>query len=96
MSWVSALPIIGNPAGKLIERIRPDKKVRREKALEIELEEVKQSGGRITPRQARKYVYVLGFVVCLVLLVVQFFRPELSVPDGLDELLSLGVALFGL
>ena len=96
MSWVSALPIIGNLAGKLIERIRPDKKVRREKALEIELEEVKQSGGRITPRQALNYVYVLGFVVCLVLLVVQFFRPELSVPDGLDELLSLGVSLFGL
>lgn len=96
MIWVSALPIIGNLAGKLIERIWPDKKVQREKALEIELEEVKQSGGRITPRQALKYVYVLGFVVCLVLLVVQCFRPELSVPDGLDEMLSLGVSLFGL
>lgn len=96
MSWVSAIPIIGNLAGKLIERIWPDKNVQREKALEIELEEARQSGGRITPRQALKYVYVLGFVVCLVLLVVQFFRPELSVPDGLDEMLSLGVSLFGL
>ena len=96
MSWVSALPIIGNLAGKLIERIWPDKNVQREKALEIELEEARQSGGRITPRQALKYVYVLVFVVCLVLLVVQFFRPELSVPDGLDEMLFLGVSLFWL
>lgn len=96
MNWVSALPVIGNLAGKLIERIWPDKNVQREKALEIELEEARQSGGRITPRQALKYVYVLVFVVCLVLLVVQFFRPELSVPDGLDEMLFLGVSLFGL
>lgn len=96
MSWVSAIPFIGNLAGKLIERIWPDKNVQREKALEIELEEVKQSGGRITPRQALKYVYVLGFVVCMGMMVVQFFRPELSLPDGLDELFSLGVSLFGL
>lgn len=96
MSLLSALPVIGNIVSKVAEKIWPDKQAERMKALEIELEEVKQSGGRVTPRQALKYVGVLAFVLCLVQLVVQFFWPEFSLPDGWEEVLSFCVSLFGL
>lgn len=96
MSWVSVLPVIGNIVGKVAEKIWPDRQAERMKALEIELEEVRQSGGRITPKQALKYVGVLAFAACLILLVVQFFRPQFSLPEGWEEVLSFCVSLFGL
>lgn len=100
MNLLSALPVIGNIVGKVAEKIWPDRQAEKLKRLEIELEAVKQSGGRVTPRQALQYVAVGVIVVFAVLLAASFvariFIPDFPVPEGWDEILSFCVSLFGL
>jgi hypothetical protein len=96
MAVWNAIPVIGDVLGKLFDRVWPDKARHAEKSLDIELEEARQSGGRITPRMLFKYVVIGLFVLsaCWPLLSVIFTdMPAFPVP--LEELVSLAGILFG-
>ncbi len=99
MSWAALVPLLGplgSFLGRLVERVWPDRNNQRAKALEIELEEVRQSNGRITPRMLLKYVVVCALGLYLLLSVLVFFFPDFGpVPQWLDTVLPLGAALFG-
>lgn len=96
MSFLTALPIVGGLLEKLVDRLWPDMTRRTEKALDIELEEVRQSGGRVTPRMLLKYVVVLGVSAHLGLSLAVFFVPDLGPPpEWLREMLTLAGLLFG-
>lgn len=97
MSWISAIPVIGKILGKTLEKVWPDRQAERLKTLEIELEQARQSQGRITPRMALEYLLVVAFALSLLLGTVKFFYPGFgTVPDWLDKLLPAAGALFAL
>lgn len=96
MSLLTSIPVLGSLVGKVVERIWPDKTQQSNKAMDIELEEVRQSGGRITPRQLLKYIIAVVTGLYFVLSFLVFFFPDFGpLPDWLPELLPLVAALFG-
>ena len=96
MTWMTKLPLLGNLLGKIFDRLCPDKASQKEKVLEIELEEVRQSKGRITPRMLLKYIVACGVGLYLLMSLAMFFFPELGpLPDWLEHLMPLAGLLFG-
>ena len=97
MNFLSSLPMIGKVFEKLSERLWPDTSKQTEKILEIELEEVRQSGGRLTPRMLFKYFVACAFALYVTLELVFVFFPELGpeFPDRIKDLLPLAGMLFG-
>ncbi len=75
-NWLAIVTPLGSLLGKFAERIWPDKNNQRARALEIELEEVRQSNGRITPRMLLKYVVVCAIALYLILSTLIFFFPR--------------------
>jgi hypothetical protein len=96
MAVWNAIPVIGDVLEKIFNRVWPDKTRYAEKSLDIELEEVKQSGGRITPRMLFKYMVVGAFALSVCWPLLSSFFPEMpEFPIPLKELVSLAGILFG-
>jgi len=97
MRALMSLPLLGDLIAKIVNRFWPDKSLRTEKTLDIELEELRQSGGRITPRMLLKYIVACGLGLYIVLTFIIFFFPEFGpLPEWLHDLLPLAGTLFGL
>ena len=96
MRVLTSLPLLGELLSKVFERIWPDKNNQMEKSLDIELEEVRQSRGRPTPRMLLKYIVACGLAMYLILTFLVFFFPEFGpLPEWLHDLLPLAGTLFG-
>lgn len=96
MNWLTKIPLLGDLLEKVFDRIWPDKSRQNEKALDIELEEIRQSKGRITPRMLLKYIVACGVGLYLLMSFMLFFFPELGpLPEWLKELMPLAGILFG-
>lgn len=96
MTWLTKLPFLGDLLGKVFDRVWPDKNSQAEKALEIELEEVRQSKGRITPRMLLKYIVACGVGLYLLMSLVLFFFPGLGpLPEWMEYIFPLAGMLFG-
>ena len=96
MRMLASLPLLGELLAKVFSRIWPDKNERIERTLDIELEEVRQSRGRLTPRMLLKYIVACGVAMYLVLTFLVFFFPEFGpLPEWLQDILPLAGTLFG-
>ena len=97
MSFLTKIPMLGELIERLLNKVLPDSAKRREMAQEIELEELRQSKGGVTPKMLIKYV-VAGAVAFYALaeMLLLFFPAFLGaeVAGRLDKWLSLAAALF--
>ena len=96
MRVLTSLPLLGELLSKVFERIWPDKNNQMEKSLDIELEEVRQSRGRPTPRMLLRDIVASVLAMFLILtFCVGFFPVFGPLPEWVNDRLPLAGTLFG-
>ncbi|MDR0338731.1 MAG: hypothetical protein LBH65_00465 [Desulfovibrio sp.] len=99
MSWITTVikltPVIGSLAGTVIDKLWPDRSDARQKAHEIELEELRRF--HLPPKTLLRYVLVGMFALYALWIGIAAVFPHLPQPPwGLRDMLIMADTLFGL